>query len=283
MNRKQRRELGENRSFRDRMHEIIFEADTPTGKFFDIALLVLIVLSVIVVMMESSDGWPEGWTEVFVVLEWVFTLIFTIEYVLRLWVTIRPMKYVLSFYGIVDLLAILPTYLSIFFAGSQTIAVIRALRLLRVFRIFKLGKYLSEGDQLRRAMVASRNKIMVFLFVVTILVILIGSLMYLIEGGSNKGFSSIPKAVYWAIVTLTTVGYGDITPSTNIGQFLSAIVMIVGYAIIAVPTGIVTNEMLQAGKKTSTRTNTQVCRFCAQEGHDDDAVYCKHCGGRLNE
>lgn len=283
MNRKQRRELGENRSFRDRMHEIIFEADTPTGKFFDIALLVLIVLSVIVVMMESSDGWPEGWSEVFIVLEWVFTLIFTIEYVLRLWVTIRPMKYVLSFYGIVDLLAILPTYLSIFFAGSQTIAVIRALRLLRVFRIFKLGKYLSEGDQLRRAMVASRNKIMVFLFVVTILVILIGSLMYLIEGGSNKGFSSIPKAVYWAIVTLTTVGYGDITPSTNIGQFLSAIVMIVGYAIIAVPTGIVTNEMLQAGKKTSTRTNTQVCRFCAQEGHDDDAVYCKHCGGRLNE
>jgi voltage-gated potassium channel len=234
-------------------------------------------------MMESSDGWPEGWDKAFIVLEWVFTAIFTVEYVLRIWVTIRPVKYALSFYGIVDLLAILPTYLSIFFAGSQTIAVVRALRLIRVFRIFKLGKYLSEGDQLKRALIASRNKIVFFLFVVTILVVLIGSLMYLIEGGTNKGFSSIPQAVYWAIVTLTTVGYGDITPSTNVGQFLSAIVMIVGYAIIAVPTGIVTNEMLQAGSKKNEKTNTQVCRYCSSEGHDDDATYCKHCGGRLNE
>ncbi|MEM9836591.1 MAG: ion transporter [Bacteroidota bacterium] len=270
------------RPVRDRVHEIIFEADTPAGKVFDIILLVLIVLSVIVVMLESSDDWPAGVKELFVILEWGFTVLFTIEYILRLWVTIRPMKYALSFYGIVDLLAILPTYLSIYFAGTQSIAVIRTLRLLRIFRIFKLGKYLDEGEQLRKAMVASRDKITIFLFVVTIIVVLVGSLMYLIEGESNSGFSSIPRSIYWAIVTLTTVGYGDITPATNLGQFLSAVVMILGYAIIAVPTGIVTNEILQSAQ-ASKRTNTQVCRFCTCDEHDDDAVYCKRCGGRLNE
>jgi len=272
------------RPTRDRIHEIIFEADTPLGKFFDVSLLVLIVLSVITVMLESSSGWSPGIRRLFVILEWVFTITFTVEYLLRLWVTIRPMKYALSFYGIVDLQAILPTYLSLIFVNSQSqyLAVIRALRLLRVFRIFKLGKYLTEGDQLRRAMIASRNKITIFLFVVTILVVLIGSLMYLVEGGSNPGFSSIPKGVYWAIVTLTTVGYGDITPGTNVGQFLSAVVMILGYAIIAVPTGRITNEMMAAGNANK-KNNTQVCRFCAREGHDDDAVYCKFCGGRLNE
>ncbi|MEL6274709.1 MAG: ion transporter [Bacteroidota bacterium] len=272
------------RPVRDRIHEIIFEADTPLGKFFDISLLVLIVLSVITVMLETVSGWSEEAVRIFVILEWAFTIIFTVEYLLRLWVTIYPLKYATSFYGVVDLLAILPTYIGLFFtnAGTQYFAVIRALRLLRIFRIFKLGKYLAEGDQLRRALVASRNKITVFLFVITILVVLIGSLMYLIEGGQNEGFTSIPRGVYWAIVTLTTVGYGDITPSTDIGQFLSAVVMILGYAIIAVPTGIVTNEMMQAANKP-TRTNTQVCRFCAREGHDDDAIYCKYCGGRLNE
>lgn len=272
------------RPVRDRIHEIIFEADTPVGKFFDITLLVFIVLSVIVVMLESSDDWSPEVKSFFVIMEWVFTVMFTAEYLLRLWVTIRPLKYALSFYGIVDLLAILPTYLSLIISGSQYIAVIRSLRLLRVFRIFKLGKYLSEGDQLRRALVASRNKITVFLFVVTILVVLIGSLMYLIEGvGGNEGFSSIPRSVYWAIVTLTTVGYGDITPTTGVGQFLSAMVMIIGYAIIAVPTGIVTNEIINGTTKPSKKNNTQVCRFCTKEGHDDDAVYCKYCGGRLNE
>jgi len=272
------------RPVRDRIHEIIFEADTPLGKFFDISLLVLIVLSVITVMLETVSGWSAEAMRVFVILEWAFTIIFTIEYLLRLWVTIYPIKYATSFYGVVDLLSILPTYIGLFLtsAGTQYFAVIRALRLLRIFRIFKLGKYLAEGDQLRRALVASRSKITVFLFVITILVVLIGSLMYLIEGGQNEGFTSIPKGVYWAIVTLTTVGYGDITPSSDVGQFLSAVVMILGYAIIAVPTGIVTNEMMQAANKPN-RTNTQVCRFCAREGHDDDAVYCKYCGGRLNE
>lgn len=270
-----------NRKNRDRIHEIIFEADTPTGKVFDIILLVLIVLSVITVMLESSEELDNQYHQIFFLLEWLFTIVFTIEYGLRLFVTIRPWKYALSFYGIVDLLAILPTYLSFFLAGTQYFVIIRIIRLLRVFRIFKLGKFLVEGDQLRRALIASRNKITVFLFAVSLLVVIIGSIMYLVEGGSNEGFSSIPRAVYWAIVTLTTVGYGDITPRSDIGQFISAIVMILGYAIIAVPTGIVTNEMIGASRIK--RTNTQVCRYCTKEGHADDALYCKYCGGRLNE
>lgn len=268
------------RPVRDRIHEIIFEADTPTGKFFDALLMVLIVLSVITVSLESSEEWNNRYATAFIVLEWLFTGIFTVEYLLRLWVTIKPWRYALSFYGIIDLLAILPTYLSLFLAGTQYFVVIRIIRLLRVFRVFKLGKFLTEGDQLRRAMIASRNKITVFLFAVSLLVVIIGAMMYLIEGGSNEGFSSIPRSIYWAIVTLTTVGYGDITPKTDAGQFLSAMVMILGYAIIAVPTGIVTNEMITIGGRK--KNNTQVCRYCTREGHDDDAIYCKHCGGRLN-
>ncbi|MFT6001154.1 MAG: voltage-gated potassium channel [Neolewinella sp.] len=270
-----------NRRLRDRIHEVVFEADTPTGKVFDIGLLVLIVLSVITVMLESSEEWNASYSNTFFALEWIFTIVFTIEYVLRLWVTIKPWKYALSFYGIIDLVAILPSYLSFFIVGTQYFVIIRILRLLRVFRIFKLGKFLTEGDQLRRALIASRDKITVFLFTVTLMVVLIGAMMYLIEGGTNTGFSSIPKSVYWAIVTLTTVGYGDITPQTSIGQFLSAIVMIMGYAIIAVPTGIVTSAMI--GNSGAKFTNTQVCRYCAHEGHANDAVYCKYCGGRLNE
>ncbi len=269
------------RPVRDRIHEVIFEADTRFGKIFDISLMVLIIFSVVIVSLESSDEWNNRYHDVFVVLEWFFTIIFTFEYLLRLWVTIRPMKYALSFYGIIDLLAIMPTYISLVFAGTQYLVVIRILRLLRVFRVFKLGKFLNEGDQLRKALIASRNKITVFLFAVSLLVVIIGAFMYLVEGGTNEGFSSIPRAVYWAIVTLTTVGYGDITPQTNIGQFFSALVMILGYAIIAVPTGIVTNEMMNFGK--SQKNNTQVCRYCTEEGHDDDAVYCKYCAGRLNE
>ena len=272
-----------NRRLRDRVHEIIFEADTPVGKAFDITLMLLICFSIVVVMLESSEDWNESYATAFFYIEWVLTIIFTVEYLLRLWVTIHPLKYALSFYGIVDILAILPSYLSLLVPNSQYFLIIRILRLLRIFRVFKLGQYLSEGDQLGRSLVASRNKIAVFLFAVTILVIIIGSIMYLIEGGANDGFSSIPRAVYWAIVTITTVGYGDITPITKIGQFLSAVVMILGYAIIAVPTGIVTSEMMAENRRSGLkRTNTQVCRFCAKEGHDNDAAYCKYCGGRLN-
>ncbi len=270
------------RSIRDRVHEIIFEADTPEGKAFDVSLLLLICFSILVVMLESSEDWNQTYGTAFYYIEWLLTIIFTVEYVLRLWVTIRPWSYALSFYGIVDILAILPSYLSLLVPNSQYFLIIRILRLMRIFRIFKLGQYLSEGDQLGRAIISSRNKILVFLFAVTILVIIIGSVMYLIEGGSNDGFSSIPRAVYWAIVTITTVGYGDITPQTKIGQFLSAVVMILGYAIIAVPTGIVTSEMV-AGKDKSHQLSTQSCRYCSREGHSADAVFCKYCGGRLNE
>ena len=271
-----------NHQRRDHLHEIIFEADTPTGKWFDIILLVMIALSVIVVMLESSQEIEATYGKLFYYLEWVFTVVFTLEYALRLYVTRNPWSYAKSFYGIIDLLAILPAYLSLIVSGTQYLLIIRILRLLRIFRIFKLGQYLDEGDQLRKSLIASRNKISVFLFAVTILVILIGALLYLIEGGSNEGFSSIPRAVYWAIVTLTTVGYGDITPQTDVGQFLSAVVMIVGYAIIAVPAGIVTTEMVENSRKRR-RTNTQVCRYCAREGHDNDATFCKYCGHRLNE
>ena len=270
------------RKLRDRIHEIVFEADTREGKYFDIVLLVLIVFSIIIVMLESSEDWNETYGTAFFYIEWFLTIVFTVEYVLRLWVTIHPLKYALSFYGIVDILAILPSYLSLLVPNSQYFLIIRILRLMRIFRVFKLGQYLSEGDQLGRAIISSRNKILVFLFAVTILVVIIGAVMYLIEGGSNEGFSSIPRAVYWAIVTITTVGYGDITPQTRIGQFLSAIVMILGYAIIAVPTGIVTSEMVSTKDKDSKLT-TQVCRYCSREGHMADAVFCKYCGGRLNE
>ncbi len=267
-------------TFRHKVHEIIFEADTRAGKFFDISLLVLICISILVVMLESSSDYNQQYGLFFFYIEWFLTIVFTIEYLLRLWVTFKPIKYALSFYGIVDILAILPSYLAIFLSTSQGFLIIRILRLMRIFRVFKLGQYLNEGDQLGRAIAASRNKILVFLFAVTILVIIVGAFMYLIEGGSNDGFSSIPRAVYWAIVTITTVGYGDITPQTRIGQFVSAIVMILGYAIIAVPTGIVTNEMISANKKDA--VSTQVCRYCSREGHSEDAVYCKYCGGRLN-
>ncbi len=266
---------------KEKIHEIIFEADTPMGKFFDIVLLILISASVLIVMLESVNYINVKYSELFFVLEWIFTIIFTLEYLLRLYSVYRPLRYATSFFGIVDLLAILPAYLSLFIAaGAQPLLVIRAFRLIRVFRIFKLGHFLNEGNTLLRALRASRVKISVFLMFVTLLVIIIGSVMYLVEGGEGSAFSSIPRSVYWAIVTLTTVGYGDITPTTEVGQFLSAVVMIMGYAIIAVPTGIVSAEMV---KDTRLAVSTQACRFCGAEGHSSDALYCRKCGELLNE
>jgi voltage-gated potassium channel len=265
---------------KERIHEIIFEADTPLGKLFDIVLLVAIILSVIIVMLESVDEYKQSYGQAFLILEWAFTILFTIEYVLRLYCVYRPLKYATSFFGIVDLLAILPTFLSFFLPGAQSLLVIRALRLLRIFRIFKLGHFLSEGYFITQALKNSRAKITVFLSFILLLVTIIGSVMYLVEGAyGNESFSSIPRSVYWAIVTLTTVGYGDITPTSELGQFLSAVVMIMGYAVLAVPTGIVTTEMLKPNKR---RVNTQSCRYCGQEGHDDDAKFCKYCGEELN-
>jgi len=268
-------------NLRDSLHEVIFEADTPAGKAFDVILLIAIILSVLAVMLESVEFLNLKYHQIFVAIEWGFTILFTIEYILRIYSVRRPVRYIVSFFGIIDLLAILPTYLSLFFVGSQYLSVIRALRLLRVFRIFKLGRFLAEGQIILRALRASRPKITVFLVAVVLIIINVGSLMYLVEGGTNEGFSSIPQSIYWAVVTLTTVGYGDISPATPLGQFLAMLLMITGYAIIAVPTGIVSAEFMRGAQKKE--VSRQACRYCGREGHEADAVFCKFCGEKLNE
>ena len=262
---------------RNKLHEIIFEADTRAGKFFDVILIVSIMASVIMVMLDSVSSIQQDHGELLYLGEWIFTLLFTIEYILRLYCVGRPLSYATSFFGIVDLLAVLPTYLSIFFPGTQYLLVIRVLRVLRIFRVLKLAKYVGETRLLIQALRASRRKITVFLFAVLTLVIIFGALMYLIED-LDSGFTSIPRSIYWAIVTLTTVGYGDISPKTNLGQAVSAIIMIIGYGIIAVPTGIVTAELTQVYKLS---VSTQACPQCSAEGHDTDAKFCKYCGSAL--
>jgi voltage-gated potassium channel len=263
---------------RARLHEIIFEADTRAGRLFDLALIWLILLSVATVILESVRSVRLQYGDLLYTLEWLFTILFTIEYVLRLLSVRHPLRYATSFFGVVDLLAIIPTYLSILVPGSQYLLVIRILRLLRVFRLLKLSEYVTEADTLRLALRASRRKISVFISAVVLLVVIIGALMYVVEGEAH-GFTSIPLSIYWAIVTLTTVGYGDLSPRTPLGQMLASVVMIIGYGIIAVPTGIVTVELAQAarGKKIT----TQSCPSCSAEGHDADAVYCKYCGASL--
>ena len=266
---------------REHLHEIIFEADSPEGKRFDVVLLILILASVIAVMLETIPAISEKYGDALYVLEWIFTIAFTIEYILRIYTVRKPSKYIFSFFGIVDLLSIIPTYISIFIAGTQSLLIIRALRLLRVFRIFKLVNFTHQGHIILLALRKSRPKIAIFLFFVVLLVCIFGSIMYLVEGGTNTNFDSIPRSVYWAIVTLTTVGYGDIHPTTPLGQFLASLVMIMGYAIIAVPTGIVTGEMIRTTKSVDEHT-TQACQFCCKEGHDSDATFCKYCGEALN-
>lgn len=278
-------------SWRDRCHEVIFEADTPAGKLFDVILLVAILASVLVVMLESVRSIRVAHTELLVGAEWFFTILFTLEYILRIACTRRPLRYVFSFYGIVDLLAILPTYVIAlpFFQGgpsAQRLSVIRALRLLRAFRIFKLAHMLSEATALRQAIWSAKAKIAVFISVVAIAVVIVGSAMHLIEGGPESpgeppqttGFDSIPESMYWAVVTMTTVGYGDVAPSTPAGKALAACMMLLGYCLIIVPTGIVSAELAQAGGKALT---TQVCPECVAEGHDADARHCKYCGAKL--
>ena len=260
-----------------RLHEIIYEADTPAGRCFDILLILCILLSVAVVMLDSVRAIRLVYGAELYSIEWAFTVLFTVEYGLRLVGIGRPFHYAISFFGVVDLLAILPTYLSLFLPGAQYLLVIRLLRVIRVFRVLKLVQYLNEARMLIRALRASRRKITVFLFAVLTLVVILGSLMYMIEGGAN-GFTSIPRSIYWAIVTLTTVGYGDISPQTATGQILAAAIMILGYGIIAVPTGIVMAEFAQAFRKG---VSTQACPQCSAEAHDEDAVYCKYCGARL--
>jgi voltage-gated potassium channel len=273
-----RREVAPPRAhWRTVLHEVIFEADTPLGKGFDVLLIVSILASVIAVMLDSIGAVQSLYGSFLYGVEWLFTIIFTVEYLLRLMCVGRPLKYAISFYGVVDLLAIIPTYVSLFLPGSQYLLVIRILRILRIFRILKLVPYLGEARLLMKALRASGHKITVFIYTVMTLVVIFGSLMYIIEGGAN-GFTSIPRSIYWAIVTLTTVGYGDISPQTVPGQTLASMVMILGYAIIAVPTGIVTVEMSRTfGRKVS----TQACPECSAEGHDPDARHCKYCGAVL--
>ncbi len=258
-------------SLRAQLHEIIFEADTPAGKAFDVALLVLIILSVVAVMLESTSTVAARYGSWLRTFEWIVTIIFTIEYILRLYCVGSPAR------GIVDLLAILPSYLSLIIPGAQSLLVIRALRLLRVFRVLKLAHFVGEASELTAAMRASARKIIVFLGAVLTIVVIVGSMMYLIEGEAN-GFTSIPVSIYWAIVTMTTVGYGDIAPNTALGKILASAIMIMGYGIIAVPTGIVSVELAGVSRKKIT---TQACPECGAGGHDGDAVHCKYCGGMI--
>jgi len=264
-----------------KMHEIIFEADTPKGKLFDVVLLWAILASVIAVMLETVDSIKTAHRDFLIILEWVFTILFSIEYVLRLISINKPWKYVTSFMGVVDLLSTIPTYISLFVAGPQYLLVIRTIRLLRVFRILKLTRYISEANVLKNALRQSAVKITVFIGGVVVLVLIMGTLMYIIEGPEH-GFTSIPTSMYWTIVTITTVGYGDIAPSTMIGQTLASIIMLLGYGIIAVPTGIVGGEIARSKMpKHKNEVSTQSCPHCSEEGHDVNAKYCKYCGEKL--
>jgi len=264
-------------SWRERLHAVIFEADTPAGKAFDLVLMVAIVLSVVAVVLESVTEIRERYLVWLRVAEWTFTLLFTVEYVVRLAAVRKPLGYARSFFGVVDLLSIIPTYLSLFVAGAQSLIVIRSLRLLRVFRVLKVARYLGELDSLVAAVKATRAKITVFLLTVLTLVLIMGTAMYVVEGETN-GFDSIPRGVYWAIVTVTTVGYGDIAPRSVLGQIIAAAAMIVGYSLIIIPTGIFSVELVQATRR---QISTQSCPECTREGHDVDAAFCKHCGAGL--
>ena len=265
-------------SLKEKLFIIIFEADTLAGKAFDVGLLIAILLSIMAVMLESVENINTNFGEALRNIEWIFTILFTIEYILRVFIVEKSWRYIFSFLGLIDLLSIVPTYLSIIVTGGQSLLVIRTIRLLRVFRIFKLARYLGEANVLLIALKRSRPKIIVFLVGVITLAVIMGTIMYLIEG-HEAGFDSIPRSIYWAIVTLTTVGYGDIVPTTVVGQIIATVIMIMGYGIIAVPTGIVSVELAQAQKK---KFSAMTCHSCSREGHDENATFCKFCGVRLH-
>lgn len=264
------------KSLRRKINRIIFEADTPAGKLFDIGLFIIVAISVIIVMIDSVTAIHEEYGKLLIGIEWVITIIFSIEYILRIYSSYKPKKYIFSFYGIIDLLSILPTYISVFISGSHFLIVIRMLRLLRIFRVLKLARYVSASNTLAHALKSSRTKIIVFLEAVFIIVVITGSLMYLVEGPEN-GFLSIPKSIYWAIVTVTTVGYGDIAPQTVLGQTIASMIMIVGFAIIAVPTSIIGGEII----KDEINKRIERCDNSCDIDHDQDANYCKKCGKKL--
>lgn len=266
---------------KSRLAHIVFESDDKASKRFDVLLLVLILLSVLVVILDSVSEYHDRFGSLFYAAEWFFTGAFTLEYLIRIWLSSRKTGYIVSFYGMVDLLAILPSYFSLFFFQSQYLAVVRALRFLRILRILKLTEHLNEAQILMSALKQSRLKIQIFLGSVLTIVLVMGSFMYIIEG-SESGFSSIPKSMYWAIVTLTTVGYGDIAPQSNFGQFVASIIMLFGYAIIAVPTGIVSSELTAAKNRNEAARHHKICHNCTLQNHDLDAKFCKSCGAQLD-
>jgi len=270
----------ENASWKDRLYTVIFEADTYWGKIFDVVLLIAILLSVLAVMLESVSTVKTNYGDLLYILEWVFTVLFTIEYILRIIIVEKPWRYIRSFFGIIDLLSILPTYLSLVLTGAHSLLIIRSIRLLRVFRVLKMMRFLGEASYLTGALKASRVKITVFIGAVFITVVILGTLMYMIEGADN-GFTSIPRSIYWAVVTLTTVGYGDIAPNTVLGQGLATLIMILGYGLIAVPTGIVSAEMAQHEKRS--QKIELKCSSCGSKGHESDALYCKICGNQIRD
>ncbi len=270
------------KNWRHKLHEILYEADTPMGKIFSVILFIVIIASIILVMLESVKSIDEKYHNFLNISEWVVTILFTIEYVGRIIAVKHPRKYIFSFYGIVDLLSTIPKYLSFFLIGGQSLVALRALRLLRVFRILKLARFVGESTNFVRALKVSRAKIIVFLSFVIILCVVLGTVMYLVESNENTGFTSIPRSVYWAVVTLTTVGYGDIAPASALGQFIASLIMIMGYGIIAVPTGIVTAEMSKSQRK-KVQSNTQSCENCMAEFHKDNALYCYKCGELIND
>lgn len=272
------------KTWRRKLHEVIYEADTFAGKLFDVILLILILFSIILVMLESVTEFDQKYHTFLDISEWIVTILFTIEYIARIVSIKKPKEYIFSFYGVIDLLSTIPKYLSYFLVGgAHSLVALRALRLMRVFRILKLARFIGESSNFTKALKASRAKIAVFLFFVLILCVILGTIMYLIEGNTaDSGFTSIPRSVYWAIVTLTTVGYGDIAPITAFGQFIASLIMILGYGIIAVPTGIVSAEFSNQ-KKDKLHLNTQSCPNCSAEKHRDNAQFCYDCGHKLNE
>lgn len=266
-------------SWREKLHEVIYEADTPAGKMFDVVLIIVIILSLALVMLDSVKSIHNAYLDFFYIAEWIITILFSIEYILRIICTKKPFKYIFSFYGIVDLLSTLPLYISLITVGNSPLVTLRALRLLRVFRILKITKFIGACNRLAVAIKSSLPKIFVFLYSVVIVSFIVGTIMYLVEGPEH-GFTSIPRSIYWAIVTLTTVGFGDIHPVTPLGQFIATFVMILGYGIIAVPTGIVGAEY--ATSKSLKKNNTQSCFNCGEDHHTDRAKVCHQCGYSLN-
>ena len=265
-------------SWKNTLHEVIFEADTRAGKLFDIVLLILILGSVATVMLESVNSMRIEHGQTLNIIEWVLTILFSIEYITRIISIKKPFKYIFSFYGLIDLLSILPTYLGLFITGASSMAAIRSIRLLRVFRILKLARYLKEAAAFKSILIAMRPKIIVFLVAIFSIVTIMGTVIYMIEDPKD-GFTSIPRCVYWAVVTLTTVGYGDIAPQTVLGQVFASLIMVMGYSIIVIPTVfVVTSSMLSTRETT---LNTQSCPSCSQEGHDNNAEFCKYCGDSL--